>query len=115
MVETPDKEGARTALRSLSERMGMLLDDEASIGAMNPDFLPFVVSDDPKEQKRRKEMTYSLDEWEERSLMIEKLILGEVARMRAGEISATPTKRKSDSSHHKRHPHKAKERFQSPL
>lgn len=99
VVETPDKEGARTALRSLSERMGMLLDDEASIGAMNPDFLPFVVSDDPKEQKRRKEMTYSLDEWEETSLMIEKLILGEVARMRAGEISATPTKRKSDSSH----------------
>lgn len=98
VVETPDKDGARTAVRNLSERMGMLLDDKASIGAMNPEFLPFVISDEPKHQKKRKEMTYSLDEWEEKSSMIERLILGEVARMREGEISAKPTQRKSDST-----------------
>ena len=99
VVETPDMDGARAAVRNLSERMGMLLDDKTSLDAMNPEFLPFVISDEPKHIKKRKQMTYSEEDWESISSMIEGFILGEVEKMREGEISATPIKRKSDSSH----------------
>ncbi len=99
VVDTPDREGARAAMRDLSERMGMLLDDKTSLDAMNPHFLPFVISEEKKHIEKRKEMTYTLEEWEGISHKIEEFILGQVTKMMEGEISAKPIKRKSDSTH----------------
>ena len=52
-----------------------------------------------KNEPKRAKMKYDEKGWAELCRSMEELILGEVERMRSGEISASPIKRKSDSGH----------------
>lgn len=83
-VDTASDEDAEKARRELSGREGMLLDDEMSIGAMNPYYLPDGVTD-PESAYR-----YSREGWDEISRTVEGVVVELAKRMKSGDISANP-------------------------
>ena len=83
-VDTASDEDAEKARRELSGREGMLLDEEMSIGAMNPYYLPDGVTD-PESAYR-----YSREGWDEISRTVEGVVVELAKRMKSGDISANP-------------------------
>ncbi|MBR2930913.1 MAG: PD-(D/E)XK nuclease family protein [Clostridia bacterium] len=82
-VRHPSDEEAIGAVKELYQREGMLLDDEVSLSAMNPDYIP-------KEEKRKESLRYTSEGWAE----IERTLI-EVTRsvaddMTSGDLRATP-------------------------
>ncbi len=83
-VDTASDEDAERARRELAGREGMLLDDEQSIGAMNPYYLPDGVTD-PESAYR-----YTRDGWDDISKVVEGVVVELAGRMKSGDISANP-------------------------
>ena len=78
-IDRDDESLAIKAIEENQTRDGMLLTDEASIGAMNPDFMP------PDKPTKR----YTEEGWEQISRTVEEVVLNLTERMKSGDASAT--------------------------
>ena len=78
-IDRDDEELASEAVRANQTRDGMLLTDQASIDAMNPEFMP-----QDKPTKR-----YSIDEWKTISKTVEEVVLNITEGIKGGDSKAT--------------------------
>lgn len=82
-VRSASDDEAKSVAKELSVRMGMVLDDEKSLAAMNPDFLP-------RNSDKRSDFKYSAEGWEQIGRDIESAVLDIVEGMKSGDICASP-------------------------
>ena len=90
---------ALAAVKKNQARIGMLLDDEVSIGAMNARYIPIKFKSDGTPDAYSKSKLYTETGWELLSGKIEAAIKDISKRMTEGDISALPlirSKGKSD-------------------
>jgi ATP-dependent helicase/nuclease subunit B len=90
-ISKPDTTLAAEAALEKQKRLGMLLDDEISIGAMNKNYLP--ISFDKKTgepDKKSKNRLYSEDGWSKISETVEKTVTEITKDILGGEVSALP-------------------------
>jgi len=93
-IAKPDEILAKEAALAKQKRLGMLLDDEISISAMNKDYLPVTYDKKTGEpDKKSKALLYSTDGWEKISETIETVVNDIAKDMLSGEASALPLKR----------------------
>ncbi len=83
------------AARAKQTRKGMLLDDEISLAAMNPDYLPIKFKKDGTPDAYSADKLYSLEGWDELNKTMSESIKKVSADMRSGEISAKPDKKRN--------------------
>ena len=93
-----DAAEARDAAKKTQAREGMLLDDKASIGAMNGRFIPvkFKSNGDPDAHSAAK--LYTPLGWEQINQTIERIVSDECTRMVFGDICAKPMREKRGKS-----------------
>lgn len=96
-VDLPSEELALDKIKEKQERSGMLLDDAASISAMNPDFLPITLKDGAPDKKSAKYI-YDAAAWDKIGNDIQDVILEVCENMKGGSISAKNTTRTGDSA-----------------
>ena len=85
-VSTRDDKAAEETVKQMQKREGMLLSDEVSINAMNPDYLP----PEPSARSRNPiSRRYTEDEWKEINSTIESVVSDIGSRIREGDIRAT--------------------------
>lgn len=87
------RENTHEAVKAMQERSGMLLDSEPALDAMNPDYLPLRY-DSRSGKLKNPEILYTEDGWQTISETVENGVRRIVARMKSGDISASPMKRK---------------------
>ena len=91
-----DKEAAKAA-SELAEREGMVLDEEASLGAMNPRFTPLKYPETSRSKKSNDERKYTRENWEEIAESMKDAVLSITDRMRTGDIAASPKEIKKNN------------------
>ncbi len=89
-----DEGELKEKLHEMHSRDGMVLDDEVSLAAMNPEFMPPTPS---ARAKRFEERHYTPEVWQEISDTIEDIVKGVATRMRCGDIKTTPASRDGKS------------------
>ncbi len=89
-VKHSDDAAAREAAKALSEREGMVLDDDVSLSAMNPAFTPLSYPENSRNQKSNAAKKYTREGWSEICRTIEDAVLDISARMTSGKIPAEP-------------------------
>ena len=87
-INTPDENLGREAVDKAQTRQGMILNDEASIGAMNTEYLPVKFTKDGTPDKRSENKLYTLEGWDEISKTLEKVVSGYATRILSGDITA---------------------------
>ena len=90
------KDAVKDAIKG---RSGMLLDDQASIDAMNRSYVPIKFTKDGGINKKYLDKLYTLRSWD--SDILEALstsVTGICKEMLSGQVSATPLKKKGSSS-----------------
>ncbi len=85
LLDDPFVDDTEAVIVGLNEREGMLLDDEASIGAMSPDHLPKGAEEDGGKNR------YTEDEWHELCDVIEESVVRIVGGMKKGDARAEPS------------------------
>lgn len=93
---TSPREDAHASVKKEQKRSGMLLSDEVSLAAMNPDYLPTTRNKDGEFKKP--ELIYTEERWQRISSVLEDGVRQVVYRMKSGDISALPLKRKGNKS-----------------
>lgn len=96
-VATPSSD-AEAAFKAAQTRSGMLLDDPCSLGAMNPDFLPFKLKKDGTPEARAKNKLYSEEGWESLCETVKDSVVRIAEGMKGGAIPAAPMKRTQGKS-----------------
>ena len=86
-----EKEAFAEALKKQA-RLGMLLDDDDSLYAMNTDYLP-IKKDKNGALKKDEKKLYSLEGWDRINEVLEGAVKDVCKKMTSGEISALPLKR----------------------
>ena len=86
-VSSYDDGLALEKIKEQQERDGMLLLDDKSISAMNPDFLPF----DPDNARNRARL-YTEEEWDSLNKDIEGAVLKIASDIKGGKVPAIPKK-----------------------
>ena len=86
-------ESAEELIRKNQARVGMLLDDEESIAAMNPAFLPIKYKKDGTPTQASRERLYDEAGWERLNDTISNAVKRISGDMLSGRISAEPMKR----------------------
>lgn len=89
-------EDAHAAVKAEQKRSGMLLEDPVSLGAMNADYLP--LKKDKNGEFRTSDLLYTEEGWQVLSETVEDGVRRIVLRMKSGDISATPMKRKGQNT-----------------
>jgi ATP-dependent helicase/nuclease subunit B len=87
-VKVADPKLAAEAISKKQERRGMLLHEEESIGAMNPEFLPIKLKKDGTPDARSQKYLYSREGWDELNRKISDKVSSIATRMKAGDITA---------------------------
>ena len=82
-VRNSDDTEAESAVKSLQERDGMLLDNPESLEAMNPDFIP-------PETKRKESLRYDEAGWADIERTLTEVTTSVADAMTSGNIKATP-------------------------
>lgn len=91
-LDAPSAEAESEALAAAQTVSGMMLKDEAAIGAMNPDFLPVKTKNGvPLENDGR---LFTLDGWEELSRTLGEVVTRVATEIKSGDIAARPAKQK---------------------
>ena len=96
-ISKNDKNAALGAVRSNQERLGMLLNDDESIGAMNPEFLPIKLKDG-KPDSRSESKVYSESGWEEINKTVKQAVTKIASEMTGGNIHASPKRKPNGKS-----------------
>ncbi len=91
-------EDALTAVKKNQARMGILLDDEESIGAMNPNFIPVKYKADGTLDSRSKAKVYTDDGWDKISQTVNGVVSDICERILDGDIPAEALKEKGGKS-----------------
>ncbi len=81
-IKTSSDEIALDEVKSVFKRIGASLDDESSLGAMNPDFTPI------KNEKSKENQTYTLDDWRRLNDEMESVIKDVGRQILRGDMSA---------------------------
>ena len=68
----------------------MVLDEEESLGAMNPRFTPLTYPETPRSKKANDDRKYSREDWKSITEDMKEVVLSISDRMRTGDISADP-------------------------
>ena len=84
-VSNYSDEEAIAKIKENQERMGMLMKDDVSIGAMNPEFLPF----DPENEKNRNKL-YTEQEWNMLNKDMENAVRKIATDIKTGRFPALP-------------------------
>ncbi len=87
-----DGEAERTEIFKKQERRGMILNDEVSISAMNPNFIPVKFKKDGAVKQRYEKFLYDEEGWQAINEKIERTVKEVSEGMRSGNISATDKK-----------------------
>ena len=86
-----DESSALEQIKKNQARIGMLLDDAESIGAMNAEYIPIKFkTTDGKPDSRSLKKLYTLPGWDELNDTIREVVCDLGARMTSGDISASP-------------------------
>ena len=93
-ISKNDTNAALSAVREGQQRLGMLLNDDESISAMNPAFLPIKLKDG-KPDSRSESKVYTEGGWEEINETVKQAVTKIANEMTSGNINASP-KRKSN-------------------
>ncbi len=88
----------KAAIKKNQARLGMLLDDKVSIGAMNSEYIPIKFKADGNPDAYSKPKLYSEGGWNEINEKIEAAVSDISARMTDGDISAAPMLKPSGKS-----------------
>lgn len=78
-------------------RNGMLLDDPVSLNGMHPDFLPIKYNKDGSVSANSKKNLYTNEQWDQLMEELSGVVEGIANRMKAGDITAAPRKKKNAS------------------
>ena len=98
-VSRPNADDARLAVEAMQKRIGMVLDDESSLSAMNQNYLPYTVdSKTGKASAKTAENLYTAYGWEEINQKISEVIGSIGSRMLSGDIRALPLEQGGQSS-----------------
>lgn len=89
-VKHSSDEEALRAAKDQSTREGMVLDDEISLGAMNPRFTPLKYPETSRNKPSNDERKYTLGDWETITDGIESVVRDIADRMCSGDVSAEP-------------------------
>lgn len=92
VIPHADEQSARTAIMKKQERRGMLLDDTASLDAMNKEFIPIKFKKDGSPDARSEKYLYSYEGWGELDRKISEKVCEVAENMRGGDISTTAQK-----------------------
>lgn len=90
-INTPDITLGKDAIEKAQVRQGMILDDAASINAMNTEYLPVKFTKNGAPDKRTENRLYTLEKWNELSETLERVVGGFATRILSGDISANAT------------------------
>ncbi len=96
-IQHSDDAAAESAVKSNQKREGMLLNDEVSIGAMNPNFIPISYKKDGSPTAKSEKLLYSHSGWNSLSEDVEKAVVRVAESMKSGNVSALPIKSKNSS------------------
>ncbi len=98
LIDTPSDTLAGEAISREQKRVGMLLDDDASLSAMNKDFSPVSFEADGSVSKKSRKFLYSKAEWQDMLSTISDVISDVSIRMKSGEACTTKEKKQGMSS-----------------
>ena len=91
-IKKNDKEAAFAEALKKQARLGMLLDDDESLAAMNPDYLP-IKKDKTGSLKKDPKKLYSPEGWDKINETLDRVVKDVAGRMISGEISPSPLKK----------------------
>ena len=91
-----DEEGMEKA-KALSTREGMVLDDESSLGAMNPAFTPLSYPETKRNAEQNAKRKYDEAGWRKICDDMKKVVTDIAADMRSGKVNAEPKSPKGTS------------------
>ena len=91
-IPRSDPEAAKAAVEEMQLRIGLVLDEEESLAAMNPSYLPVKYDDKGKPTRYTVQNLYTLPEWDSFCDTISNVMRDIGDRMVSGDISATPFK-----------------------
>ena len=97
-ISKNSQEELNAALKANQARLGMLLEDEKSIGAMNSEFIPVKYKKDGSFDSRSLSKLYTLSGWDAISETIENSVKAITEKMASGDIDALPLKKHSGKS-----------------
>ncbi len=92
---SPPPENRRIAMAD--SRSGMLLNDPISLSAMHPDFLPIKYNKDGSVSANSQKSLYTHEQWDQLMEELSGVVEGIANRMKAGDITASPRKKKNAS------------------
>lgn len=96
-IDKNDRALAEEARRAAQRRRGMLLNDDESISAMNPAYLPIKYKKNGEPDARSEKLLYTEDGWKEINETISEKVLEVAEGLRSGNIS--PTKKTTKENH----------------
>lgn len=97
-ISTNSEIMALEQIKKKQARIGMLLDDAESIGAMNPSYIPIKFNKDGSPDSRSREKLYTPTGWDTLNDNIKEVICDLGGKMTSGDISATPMLKSSGKS-----------------
>lgn len=97
-ISTNDSSRALAEVKKNQARVGMLLDDDESISAMNAAYIPIKFNKDGTPDSRSRAKLYTLSGWDTLNDTIRDAVCDIAKRMTAGDISATPMLKTSGKS-----------------
>ena len=89
---------AKAALSANQERLGMLLNDDESLSAMNKNYIPIKFKNDGTPDSRSESKLYTESGWDRINDVIEKAVTDISDKMISGDISANPKKKSNGKS-----------------
>ncbi len=89
-IKSYDAKLERDAFMATQKRLGMILDDQASIDAMNKEYIPVKFKKDGTPDKRSQELIYTEEGFKEIEEKLENAVLKTARGLRSGDISAKP-------------------------
>lgn len=88
-----DKESISLASKEAKQRLGMVLDDEKSLGAMNSEYIPIKFKKDGQPDAYTKKYLYTKNGWDAINNSIEAAVKSIAEKMISGNIDALPLKK----------------------
>lgn len=85
LIDLPDDALASKAAKEEQRRVGMLLDDEKSLSAMNPEYTPVTFDADGKVNKKSLKLLYNEEGWKQMLGTISEVVGDVGMRMKKGE------------------------------
>ena len=97
-IQRNNSDDAISAVKRNQARIGMLLDDNVSIGAMNSSYIPIKFKSDGAPDAHSKKKLYTPFGWEELNEKIKHVVTDISTRMTNGDITALPMQKTSGKS-----------------